>query len=204
MAKGIVDYEGLKGPASQALRDLQPKAGRPFKLTKIGHVVLMSTDLKRSVEFYTGVLGFRVSDVYPETMMKGRMVFMRCASDHHGVALVGAAPASSSHASPQHELHHMAFEVATLDEVFSARDWLKENGVKVEFEGRRRAGCQVAVEFRDPDGHWLEIYWGLDQVGADGRIRPPEEWRECFTLEAAVADAPPGQDVQLKTTRRAR
>ncbi|MEO8143924.1 MAG: VOC family protein [Betaproteobacteria bacterium] len=192
MPKGIVDYEGLKSAQSQALRDLQPRAGRPFNLTRIGHVVLMSTDLGRSVEFYTGVLGFRVSDVYPETMMKGRMVFMRCAADHHGVALVGAAPG----ASPQHELHHMAFEVSTLDEIFSARDWLRRNGVKVEFEGRRRAGCQVAVEFRDPDGHWLEIYWGLDQVGPDGRIRPPEEWRECFTLEDAVADAPPGQDTR--------
>ena len=51
----------------------------------------MTADLERSVTFYTGVLGFRVSDVYPETMMKGRMVFMRCAADHHGVALVGAA-----------------------------------------------------------------------------------------------------------------
>ena len=195
MPKGIVDYDGLKSAHSQALRDLQPRAGRPFNLTRIGHVVLMSTDLTRSVAFYTGVLGFRVSDVYPETMMKGRMVFMRCAADHHGVALVGAAPG----ASPQHELHHMAFEVSTLDEVFSARDWLRGHGVKVEFEGRRRAGCQVAVEFRDPDGHWLEIYWGLDQVGPEGRIRPPEEWRECFTLEDAVADAPPGQD-----TRRVR
>ena len=195
MPKGVVDREGLRSPASQALRALQPRAGRPFQLTKIGHVVLMTSDLERSVRFYTGVLGFRVSDVYPETMMKGRMVFMRCAADHHGVALVGAAPG----ASPQHELHHMAFEVATLDEVFHARDWLKANGVKVEFEGRRRAGCQVAVEFRDPDGHWLEIYWGLDQVGPDGKVRPPEEWRECFTLEEAVKDAPPGQD-----TRRSR
>ena len=194
MPKGVVDLEGLRGAESQALRELQPRAGRPFNLTKIGHVVLMSTDLKRSVGFYTGVLGFRVSDVYPETMMKGRMVFMRCAADHHGVALIGAAPG----ASPQHELHHMAFEVDTLDEVFGARDWLRKNGVKIEFEGRRRAGCQVAVEFRDPDGHWLEIYWGLDQVGAEGQIRPPQEWRECFTLEDAVADAPPGQD----TSRR--
>ena len=95
MPKGVVDYEGLKSPQSQALRDLQPRSGRPFNLTKIGHVVLMSTDLERSVAFYTGVLGFRVSDVYPETMMKGRMVFMRCASDHHGVALVGAAPGAA-------------------------------------------------------------------------------------------------------------
>ena len=200
MPRGVVDYEGLRGAESQALRDLRPRAGLPFRLTKIGHVVLMSTDLHRSVAFYTGLLGFRVSDVYPETMMQGRMVFMRCAADHHGVALVGAAPG----ASPQHELHHMAFEVATLDEVFRARDWLRKEGVKIEFEGRRRAGCQIAVEFRDPDGHWLEIYWGLDQVGADGRIRPPEEWRECFTLEEAVADAPPGQNTTLHPDTRGR
>ena len=194
MPKGVVDYEGLRSPESQALRDLESKAGLPFRLTKIGHVVLMSTNLQRSVEFYTGVLGFRVSDVYPETMMQGRMVFMRCAADHHGVALVGAAPG----ASPQHELHHMAFEVATLDEVFGARDFLRQQGVKIEFEGRRRAGCQVAVEFRDPDGHWLEIYWGLDQVGPEGRIRPPEEWRECFTLEEAVVNPPRGQDTRRR------
>ena len=194
MPKGVVDYEGLRGPESQALRGLKPGANLSFKLTKIGHVVLMVSDLRRSVEFYAGVLGFRVSDVYPETMMKGRMVFMRCAADHHGVALVGGASGESRHV----ELHHMAFEVVTLDEVFAAREWLRKNSIKIEFEGRRRAGCQVAVEFRDPDGHWLEIYWGLDQVGDDGRIRPPQEWRECFTLEEAAADAPPRQD----TSRR--
>jgi hypothetical protein len=92
----------------------------------------------------------------------------------------------------------MAFEVATLDEVFRARDYLRRHGVKIEFEGRRRAGCQVAVEFRDPDGHWLEIYWGLDQVGADGKVRPPEEWRECFTLEKAAANPPRGQDTRRR------
>lgn len=194
MARGIVDFEGMRSRDSQALRELQPRNELPFRLNKIGHVVLMVTDLRRSVAFYTGVLGFRVSDVYPETMMKGGMVFMRCAADHHGVALVGAAPG----ASPQHELHHMAFEVSTLDEVFAARDFLRKQGVKIEFEGRRRAGCQVAVEFRDPDGHWLEIYWGLDQVGADGRVRPPEEWRECFTLEEAAANPPPGQDTRRR------
>ena len=126
--------------------------------------------------------------------MRGGVVLRRGAGDHRGVALVGAAP----RASPQHELHHMAFEVSTLDEVFAARDYLRKQVVKIEFEGRRRAGCQVAVEFRDPDGHWLEIYWGLDQVGADGRIRPPEEWRECFTLEEAAANTPPGQDTRRR------
>jgi catechol 2,3-dioxygenase len=77
--------------------------------------------------------------------------------------------------------------VATLDEVFRARAWLREHGVPIVFEGRRRAGCQIALEFRDPDGNNLEIYWGVDQVGTDGRVRPPSEWRQALTLEDAVA-----------------
>ena len=75
-----------------------------------------------------------------------------------------------------------------LDEVVRARDHLRAAGATITFEGRRRAGCQVAVEFRDPDGHRLEIYWGLDQVGADGNIRPPEQWREAHSLKAAIDD----------------
>ena len=65
------------------------------------------------------------------------------------------------------------------------------------FEGRRRAGCQVAVEFLDPDGHFLEIFWGLDQLGPDETARSPEEWCEALTLEGALDNAPPGQDTTL-------
>jgi hypothetical protein len=69
------------------------------------------------------------------------------------------------------------------------------HGVPIVFEGRRRAGCQVAVEFRDPDGNNLEIYWGLDQIGTDGRARPASEWRQAKTLEDAIANPVSGQRV---------
>jgi catechol 2,3-dioxygenase-like lactoylglutathione lyase family enzyme len=131
MPRGVVDLEGLRSPEAQALRGLTPPAGLPFNITKIGHVVLKVTNLKRSVAFYTGVLGFRVSDVYPESMMKGGMVFMRCNADHHGVALVGGADAPSA----SREMHHLAFEVATLAEVVRAREHLQRHGVKIEFHG---------------------------------------------------------------------
>jgi catechol 2,3-dioxygenase-like lactoylglutathione lyase family enzyme len=192
MPRGVVDLEGLKSPEAQALRR-RPPAGLPFAVRKLGHVVLRVKDLARSVEFYTQVLGFRVSDVYPESMMKGGMVLLRCNADHHCLALVGGMQEDAS----ARELHHVAFELATLEELLRAREHLRKHGVKIDFEGRRRAGCQVAVEFRDPDHHSLELFWGLDQVGSDGRVRPPEEWREEATLEAAIAHAPPGQDTTL-------
>src|SRR5215475_11982532 len=133
-----------------------------FTLRKIGHVVLNVTDLEAAVRFYTEVLGLQVSDRYPDSMMPGGVSKLERSS-----------------------LNHFAFEVATPDEVFRARAWLRAQGVPIVFEGRRRAGCQLAVEFRDPDGNNLEIYWGLDQVGTDGRVRPPSEWRQAHTLEDA-------------------
>jgi catechol 2,3-dioxygenase len=193
MPRGVVDLEGLKSPQAEALRRVSPPAGLPFKVQKLGHVVLRVKDLQRSVAFYTQVLGFHVSDVYPETMMKGGMVFLRCNADHHCLALVGGMKEDAS----AKELHHLAFEVATLDEVVRAREHLRAAGVKIDFDGRRRAGCQVAVEFRDPDSHQLEIFWGLDQVGSDNRVRPPEEWAEEQSLENAIGHAPPGQDTTL-------
>ena len=194
MGRGVIDIEGMNSPEMQSLKNTETPDDIPFCITKIGHVVLKVTNLERSVDFYTQILGFRVSDVYPDNMMPGRMVFMRCNRDHHGVALVGGAPSNSSNL----ELHHMAFEVSTIDEVLKAREHLIKNKVEIQFEGRRRAGAQVAVEFLDPDGHWLEIFWGLDQIAPDAKARPPEEWVEVFSLEDAIDNAPLGQNTKLK------
>ena len=175
---------------------------QPFELRKLGHVVLNVTDLEAAVRFYTEVLGLQVSDRYPASMVPGGMVFMRVNTDHHGVALVGGASPVVEHGGPTaggppspltSSLNHFAFEVGSPDEVFRARAWLKKQGIAIHFEGRRRAGCQLAVEFKDPDGNNLEIYWGIDQVGSDGRARPSSEWRQALTLEDALANPVPGQ-----------
>jgi catechol 2,3-dioxygenase-like lactoylglutathione lyase family enzyme len=177
----------------ETLKSYTRPPGTPFRIQKIGHVVLNVTDMERSVQFYTEVLGFKVSDVYKEDMMPGGMVFMRFSADHHGVALVGGMKEESKAL----ELNHFAFEVGTLDEVLRAAEHLKKHNVRVDFEGRRRAGVQIAVEFRDPDGHRLEIYWGLDQVGSDGHVRPGEEWKWAHSLYDAVTDPVRGQDTAL-------
>src|SRR5271166_3604569 len=150
------------------VKRLERPHGLPFRIGKLGHVVLNVRDVERSARFYAEVLGFQI-------------------------ALVGSMTAEA----PNVELNHIAFEVATLDEVIRARDHLRRHGVKIDFAGRRRAGCQLAVEFRDPDNHRLEIYWGIDQIGSNGHVRPSTEWKGAQSLEQAIADPVRGQDTTL-------
>jgi catechol 2,3-dioxygenase-like lactoylglutathione lyase family enzyme len=165
----------------------------PFELGKIGHVALYVADIRRSTGFYTDVLGFQVSDTYGDDMMPGGAVFLRCNRDHHGIALFKATEQNPAGGG----LHHLAFEVPTLDDVVRARSHLREHDVPIDFEGRRRAGVQIAVEFRDPDNHRLEIYWGIDQIATGEQARPAAEWKGALSLEAAIADPVKGQDTRL-------
>jgi len=45
---------------------------------------------------------------------------------------------------------------------------------------------------RDPDGFSIELYASMDQIGADGKSRPAEQWRRAKSLEEAVAHPLPG------------
>jgi catechol 2,3-dioxygenase-like lactoylglutathione lyase family enzyme len=193
MTRGLIDTNGLDREDIAALRAVTPPENLPFTIGKISHVVMKVTDIERSVAFYTQLLGFRVSDAYPESMMPHRMVFLRYDSDHHGIALIGGAGGPSTGA----ELHHVAYEVGTLDEVFLARTHLENYGVEIIFEGRRRAGQQIPIEFKDPDDHMVEICWCMDQIAPHEMSRPPEDWRAAASLEDAVNDPPPGQDITL-------
>jgi catechol 2,3-dioxygenase len=192
--QGAADYASVgQDPEVKRLRSYRRPAGIGFQIRKIGHAVLHCRDLERSVRFYTEVLGFQVSDVYPQDMAPGGMVFLRCATDHHGIGLVGGRDPDV----PARDLNHLAFEVGSLDEVLLAAKRLRASGAIIDFEGRRRAGVQIAVEFRDPDGHRLEIYWGIDQVGSDGAVRPPSEWKGASSFREAIDHPVRGQDTTL-------
>jgi catechol 2,3-dioxygenase len=177
-----------------------------FQLRKIGHVVLNVSDLDASLRFYQDVLGLRVTDRYPDSMMPGGMIFLCVAGDHHGVALVGGGKRAGGDRDTTKaaggSLNHFAFEVGSLDEVFRARAWLQKHGVAIVFEGRRRAGCQIAIEFTDPDGNNLEIYWNIDQIGTDAQVRPASQWRPARTLEDAAANPVEGQTLPTRFVGR--
>lgn len=178
---------------SDAITAMKRPNGLPFRIGKIGHVAMYVKDLERSARFYTEILGFQVSDVVQPGRLPGGAIFLRCNTDHHGVALFQATEENPAGAG----LHHIAMEVPTLDDVVRVREHLRKHQVQIDMDGRRGAGCQLVVEFRDPDGHRLEIYWDIDQIGSEGIARPPEQWKPVQSLEAAIADPVVGQDTAV-------
>jgi catechol 2,3-dioxygenase len=159
------------------------KPASPIQVLKLGHVVFRVSDIERSTRFWTEIMGFQVSD-----RNERGMVFLRHGTDHHSIALALAAPGEALPSRSQIGFDHLALEVGTVSELFAIRDFLRANGVPIVFEGRRGAGSNPGVEFLDPDGHQLEVYASMDQIGPDGVSRPASQWRRATTLEQVIAE----------------
>jgi len=157
----------------------------PFRIKKLGHVVFWVSDLDRSLRFYTEVLPFKVSDVN-----ENGMVFLRCAGDHHTIALV-PRPEGQPAPADSVRLHHFAMEVEDMDALFAVREWLRDHGISFVYEGRRGPGSNPGLEFHDPDGYGVELYAQMDQVPWDGTSRPADQWSRMPSLEDAKANPLP-------------
>ena len=153
----------------------------PVRIKKLGHVVIQVRDFERSMRFYIDVLNFRVSDRLPNGS-----VFLTAVGDHHTIALF---PSEGESAETPSEgavrLHHFAMQVESLDELFEIRSYLQEQGVPIVWEGRRALGGHTSVEFLDPDGYHLELYFDMDQIPPNGRSRPRDSSIRHESLEAS-------------------
>src|ERR1700752_3409327 len=98
----------------------------PIRVQKIGHVGLYCRDLPRMVEFYTRVLGFKVSDVNE----KG-MTFLRFGSDHHSFVLARMSEEDQKKGAGGMLLQQIAMEVANLEALKRMRRYLLAQGVNV-------------------------------------------------------------------------
>ncbi len=145
----------------------------PIRISKIGHVGLYCRDLPRMVDFFTRVLGFKVSDVNE----KG-MTFLRFGADHHSFVL---APAPQPPSGPT-VLQQIAMEVADLDALKRIRAYLLEQAVKASAVKHEGPGNDYTFDFDDPEGNRLQFFCEMDQIGWDGKSRPKEQWKR-FTVE---------------------
>lgn len=153
----------------------------PIKVKKLGHLVYEVSDLNRSVRFWTEIMGFRISD-----RNERGMVFLRSGTDHHSIGLVETKNRKRPKPGENLRFNHLAMEVADVAALFKAREFLKQQGIELTYEGRKGAGGNLGIEFEDPDGYGFELYADMDQIGTDGKARPAEQWNRVTSLEEAL------------------
>lgn len=132
----------------------------PLASTSIAHVRLTVTDIERSRQFYESVFDWPVLLEVPEnadeaTRDQLSFLFGGVVYDLGGT-LLGLRPVASDRF---HEdrcgLDHIAFRLASLDELDAAAAHLDDIGI--EHERIKDIGPSYILEFRDPDNIALEL-----------------------------------------------
>jgi len=150
---------------------------------RLNHAVLYVRDVRRSVEFYSTVLGFRpVSDM---AGLAGAAFLQASGStnDHDlGLFEIGAAAGASGAGRSTVGLYHLAWEVDTLEELQATAKRLADAGALVGASDHSTTKALYAV---DPDGIEFEVSWLVpadritdDVLAGRTKIRPLDIERE--------------------------
>ena len=136
--------------------------------TRIGHVHLKVSNIQRALDFYVGVLGFELQQMYGN-----QAAFISAGGYHHHI---GLNTWESEGGSPPPQGTTGLFHVAIL---YPARadlaDALKRLAAhRIALDGASDHGVSEALYLRDPDENGIELYWDKPEAqwprNADGGI----------------------------------
>ena len=165
---------------------------RPFRVRRLGHFGFNLDRLDGGLDFYGRLLGFRLTDemtlgrLLPEAaagMEDDRLFFMTHNTDHHSFLLAHkslGAMFGDDAISKEITLSQITWQVGTLEEVVRAVEYFVQGGIEIRRSGRDMPGSNWHVYVRDPDGHTVELYYGMEQVGINGRSKPFDMYYRRF------------------------
>ena len=141
---------------------------RPFKIVKIGPVRLFVEDVARSLDYYSRVMGLVPTQ---EISYKGhRCVFLRVNTEHHSMGLYPMALRSELGLSPHTTCLSFGVQLANYRQLRDAVGFLRERGVQIkELPPALSPGIDYSALAIDPEGHAIQLYYYMQQVGPDGR-----------------------------------
>ncbi|MDO9710854.1 VOC family protein [Paracraurococcus lichenis] len=191
---GLISFQDPAGNRLEAFHGGQV-ADEPFRPGRdiagfragplgMGHVLLMVPQLGPALEFYCGLLGFKVSDY-----MRGPVsaYFLHVNARHHTLALVEG---------PQRMLHHLMMELYAFDDVGRAYDMVSADPARVAATlGRHPNDLMTSFYMRTPSPILVEYGWGGREV--DDATWQPEEltslgslWGHKGLFDALGGDGP--------------
>ena len=171
---------------------------------KFGHIGLYVTDMNAMVDFYTDLLGFKITDRGQASRAGVELAFLsRDPEEHHQIVLATGRP--EGNVSP---VNQISFRVENFEQVRAAYDAAVEFGV--EGIAPIDHGAALSVYFPDPEGNRIEVYYATpwyiaqphakpldfslsddevlkaneDKCRADPTFMPMDQWKAEFTAVA--------------------
>jgi len=161
------------GVAGHPPRDL------PVRPRRLGHTLRFTSNLDRQTDFYTRIVGMKLSDRCP-----GIIAFLRSGeggSDHHVLGFI-------KDSRPGY--HHASFEVANIDELGMGACRMLDKGYRNGWGfGRHVIGSNFFHYIRDPWGSLVEYFCDIDYI-PDGYEWTPKDYPPADSLYAWGPNVP--------------
>jgi catechol 2,3-dioxygenase len=168
---------------------------------RVGHVHLKVADLDRALAFYSGVLGFELTQ-----RIGDQAAFISAGGYHHHIGLNtwesrGGPPPPLGTTG----LYHLAILYPTRGQLADALRRLLE--ANISLDGASDHGVSEALYLRDPDDNGVELYWDRPKEmwprAPDGKLAMFTRRLDLMNLLGEKADAPQPQiaDVAAQNVR---
>lgn len=162
-----VNFSRRYHPAGRRGANMRSEVGTVHP-TRLSHVLLFTSDINRSINFYRDALGLRLSDRSQDVVA---FMHARHGCDHHLVAFAS---------STARGWHHSSWDVPSIDDVGEGGEQMRNAGyTKGWGTGRHVLGSNYFHYVQDPWGSFAEYSFDIDYVPAgtvwqDGNF-PPED-----------------------------
>jgi catechol-2,3-dioxygenase len=151
-------------------------------VTRLNHAVLYVRDVQRSVDFYTGVMGFDVI----MTMPGAAFIRAGASTNDHDLGLfeIGSQAGPSLAGRATVGLYHLAWEVDTLAELERLSTRLSQASALV---GASDHGTTKSLYAKDPDGLEFEVVWLIPADRLEERDKEASKRIEPLDLAKEIA-----------------
>lgn len=126
--------------------------------TRVGHIHLKVANLDRAIAFYSGLLGFDLTQKYGD-----QAAFLSAGGYHHHIGLNTWESLGGTAPPPGHTgLYHSAFLFP--DRKSLAQVLKRLTDAKYPLTGASDHGVSEAIYLTDPDGNGVELYRDRDEA----------------------------------------
>ncbi len=129
------------------------------RLKRVKHLILNVSNLQKSTDFYTDILGFQIDT------KKNISTFLTCTEINHDLTLFQLKATHVNKTGLQRGLNHIVLQVEDFGTLTEYYNILEMN--KVEIKDAIDYGMTSSISFQDPDGNGIDLFCNNQDIPKD-------------------------------------